>query len=713
MAVDIGPKIGIDGEAQFRKQLNDVNQSLKTLGSEMKLVTAEFADNAKSEEALTKKNDVLERSVLQLNEKLEMQEKALVAAGREYGEADAKTMKWQQAVNETKAALAQAEKEIDDNTKSMEELGNETDETAKKGSSFGDKFSKGLKVAGKSIEVLAGAAAAAAGAVFALTTDSAEWADDLNTLSKQTGISTEQLQKYQYAAGMMDVSVETITGSMTKLTKSMSNARKGNKGAVEAFEKLGVSVTDANGALRDNEDVFGEAIDALGQIENETERDALAMEIFGKSAQDLNPLILEGAGALEELGKQAEEAGVILSEDSVDKLNTVADAMDTFKATAEGAGRQFSVTFAEPIAAGVDTLTGYLSTLTTAFTEGGFEAIPEAFGTILEDLLAKVNEYLPQVMSFGMEIVITLLSAIISSLPQMAQTGISIITTVVDSLSSALPELIPVAIDAILTLADTLTDPDNLGQMVDSALNLIMALADGLIAALPELAAKAPEIILNLITAISQNLPKILETGVSLVVEIGKGLIKAIPQLVSQIPQIIVAIVQAFLSFGQTIASIGLDIVKGIWSGISNGFNWLKERITEWVGNVLAFFKKLLKISSPSRVFADEIGYNMGLGVAEGWDNSLPAVRRDIDRSMASLLPDATANIGVVSSMRGTGMQSSLADAVNAMGALMGGGSTNGDLAISFVINGREFARGILPDFRLVSAQNPIIVNDF
>lgn len=712
MAVDIGPKIGIDGEAQFRKQLGEVNQSLKTLGSEMKLVTAEFADNAKSEEALTKKNDVLERSVIQLNEKLKMQEEALIAAGREYGEADAKTLKWEQAVNETKAALAQAEKEIDDNTKSMEELGKETDETAKKGGNFGEKFGKGMKAAGAAIAAMAAAATAAAGAVFKLTTDSAGWADDLNTLSKQTGINTDQLQKYQYAAGMMDVSVETITGSMTKLTKTMSNAQKGNKGAVEAFEKLGVSVTNANGALRDNEDVFADAIDALGKIENETERDALAMEIFGKSAQDLNPLIIEGSAAFEELGKQAEDAGVILSQDSVNKLNTVSDAIDTFKATAEGAGRQFSVSFAEPIAAGVNTLTGYLTTLITAFTEGGFAAIPEAFGTILQDLLTKINEYLPQVTSFGMQIITTLLTGIIQSLPQMAQTGISIITTVIDSLSSALPELIPVAIDAILTLADTLTDPGNLGLMIDSALQLIMSLAEGLIAALPELAAKAPEIITNLVTAITENLPKILETGVTLIVELAKGLIKAIPELVKAIPQLIQALVLGFLNLGAQIVGIGVDIVNGIKQGIVNAWekftSWFKGLFDGLVGGV----KKLLGIASPSKVFAG-IGENMAEGLGVGWDREFGAVQRDIDSSMASLIPTSSANIGVVSSMRGTGMQSSVADAVNAMGTLMSGNGNGGDLAIQFIINGREFARGILPDFRLVSAQNPIIVNDF
>ena len=112
----------------------------------------------------------------------------------------------------------------------------------------------------------------------------------------------------------------------------METAKKGTGDVASAFKKLGVSITDNKGALRNNQDVFNDVIKALGKIENETQRDAYAMQIFGKSAQDLNPLILGGADALEELGKEAEDAGLILSQDTLDAANEFNDSIDKLKA---------------------------------------------------------------------------------------------------------------------------------------------------------------------------------------------------------------------------------------------------------------------------------------------------------------------------------------------------------------------------------------------
>ena len=104
--------------------------------------------------------------------------------------------------------------------------------------------------------------------------------------------------KFQYASDLIDVSMETLTGTMSRMIRTMNTARQGNKQAQEAFDQLGIAITDANGQLRDGETVFNETIKALGNIANETERDAIAMQIFGRSARDLNPLIKGGADRL-------------------------------------------------------------------------------------------------------------------------------------------------------------------------------------------------------------------------------------------------------------------------------------------------------------------------------------------------------------------------------------------------------------------------------
>lgn len=161
-------------------------------------------------------------------------------------------------------------------------------------------------------------------------------ADDINTLAKQTGLSTAEIQKFAYASDIIDVSLDTLTGSMAKLVRNMSSAKNGSKNAMNAFKDLGVSIVDNSGTLRNHHDVFNEVISALGRMENETQRDAYAMQIFGKSAQDLNPLILGGADALDRLGQEAEKAGLILGQDALDAANEFNDSIDLLKATAKG-----------------------------------------------------------------------------------------------------------------------------------------------------------------------------------------------------------------------------------------------------------------------------------------------------------------------------------------------------------------------------------------
>lgn len=165
------------------------------------------------------------------------------------------------------------------------------------------------KVAATAVGAVASAGAAASVALGGVALAAASSADEILTLSAQTGLSTKELQKYQYAAELIDVPLETITGSMAKLTRNMATASKGSGDAAKAFSALGVKITDGSGKLRSNQAVFTDAIKALGNIENETQRDAYAMQIFGKSAQDLNPLIKGGADALQKYGDQAEAAG--------------------------------------------------------------------------------------------------------------------------------------------------------------------------------------------------------------------------------------------------------------------------------------------------------------------------------------------------------------------------------------------------------------------
>ena len=303
------------GASEMQSALRDLQKTLSDTKREEKELSKEVA-------AAEKEIAKIHKQIAKTGEATEEQKKDLerlnktVRDGKDAIEAlKLKESQLQTQINETN-------KKIEDERKALEQL--------KASIADAKKYSAELV---KEFGALGAAATAAVAGLFAFTKDAAQWADDLNTLSKQTGISTEELQKFAYAADIIDVSTETMTSSLTKLTRNMQSAAEGGtSAAAKAFNDLGISVTDASGQLRDRQEVFYEAIEALGRIENVTERDAVAMDIFGRSAQELNPLILGGAETLKQLGDEAERAGLILDQTTLNGLNEFNDKIDLLKA---------------------------------------------------------------------------------------------------------------------------------------------------------------------------------------------------------------------------------------------------------------------------------------------------------------------------------------------------------------------------------------------
>ena len=232
--------------------------------------------------------------------------------------------------------MKEAEEAADKCATSIDKMGDEVRDSAsdfevanKESSNFSDTLKAGLTAGAVigGITAIAGAAKEVAQAFTELATDAAAYADEILTASTVTGMSTEDLQAYSYAAELVDVSLDTLTNSMAKNIKSMASARDGSEKYAEAYQKLGFSVTDTDGNLRNSEDVYWDVIDALGQMADDTEKDAIAMQLFGKSAQELNPLIAQGSAGIKEFKDEAKEMGAVLSEKTLSSLGKTDDAL--------------------------------------------------------------------------------------------------------------------------------------------------------------------------------------------------------------------------------------------------------------------------------------------------------------------------------------------------------------------------------------------------
>lgn len=380
-------KVAIEGEQQYKNALKELNQGSAVLASEMKKLSAEFAGNEKSIEALNAKGDLLQRQLLQQKDKVETLKKALAESARNFGEADKRTQEWQIKLNSAEAAQAKIEQQIKQTNEEISNQGKITltvgDAVDQLASKLGINLPKGatdalnstVKFSSGTIAAM-GAAAAAVAALMKtikelhdMTLQAAADVDELVTESMVTGLSTDTIQQLKYAENLIDVSYSTISGTLTKLTKTMADARDGNENLAESFASLGVSITDSTGQLRPAEEVFYDVIDALGQIQNGTERDALAMDLLGKSAQDLNPLILQGSDAMRELAAEAEATGYVLDESQIAKLAEVDDAYQRMQLEIEATKKKLAVEFAPASKQAMEAFQRVVTTAANKLTE--------------------------------------------------------------------------------------------------------------------------------------------------------------------------------------------------------------------------------------------------------------------------------------------------------------------------------------------------------
>ena len=396
---NINTKFTLSGEKEYKQAISEIGSGMKVLDSEMRKVSSAYAQNADSVEALNAKNDVLERKISTQVEKIEYLKAALQQSAEKYGEADKRTMQWQTSLNNAEAELNNLNNQFDENKQKIadsgKEMGNLGDVvnglTSKLGIQLPDGMKSSMNAMGsldaQSLALAGGFAAVAAAivkvekAMISMTKESATFADNIITLSMQTGQSTQQLQEFAYASELIDVSVDTLQGSLTKLTNNMQDTMNGTGNAKASFEALGVSVTNADGSMRSANDVFYETIDALGQVKNETERDAMSMDIFGRSAQDLNPLIIQGSQTLKAYADEAHNVGYVLDDEALSALGAVDDAYQRLQNTQEGVKNQLSAEFAPY-------LEEFYGDVTTMVKDGGKalkdSGIVDSFGMLLD-----------------------------------------------------------------------------------------------------------------------------------------------------------------------------------------------------------------------------------------------------------------------------------------------------------------------------------------
>lgn len=568
-----GITIEIDGNTtKLQQAISDVNKTLKQCDSNIRDIEKGLKLDPGNLTLWQQKQEAINTALDAAREKLQ----TLKDAQSQYAEGSEEWNNLQTEIGLTEAAITNYESKADEAAQMTAELsgevgdaGSSADDASGGMSELGDatkdagdnasNSQQGWSVLKQVIADLATSAIHAAidglkklgSAMKDAVTDSAAFADEVNTLAKQTHLSTDTIQELYYATDLMDVPVETVSKSLTKLTNTMADAADGNASATEKFEALGISVTNADGSMRSAEDVFMDAVDALGGIQNEAERDAAAYDLFGRSAKELNPLIDMGSEGFAELKQEAHDVGAVMDGEALDSLNGVSDAMERMDQASMVVQRNFAVALAPAIEA-----------VGTALTDMAADA---DWQDLFSDLGASIQEILPDLVSMAK----TILPAVINVLRQIMPT--------ISQIISYLPALQPL-IDAILMVIQRLTP-----MIMKLVSQILPPLIDIIIAILPIL-----EPILDILEPLLEILGPILSTVLSALSIALKALVQIIvgttQPAIEGLRKVSEKVSPVFESMSATLQNVQ-HTMGNAWTAISNAATTVTNSVKNAVTN--------------------------------------------------------------------------------------------------------------------------------
>lgn len=670
MATSFGGTVKLTGESEYRKALREITSNLKQVSSELKLTNAQFTSGDKTIKDTKTSYINMNTTIQQQKEKINNLRQALKEAETQYGSNNEKVKNFKTQLNNAEAQLIKMEDETNKSNKELKNMKDGFDDAGQGAVKFGDLLKAnvlgdaivgGIKALGNVVKEVGSTLINVGKQALSSYADYEQLVGGVETLFKDNASTVENYANNAYKTAGLSANdyMETVTSFSASLLQSL----KGD--TAKSAEVADMAITD----MSDNANKMGTDMSMIQNAyqgfakQNYTMLDNLKlgyggtkseMERLLKDAQkisgikyDINNLndvyqaIHVIQGELGITGTTAKEASTTI-QGSVSAMKSawqnmltgIADDNADFNGLMNNLVDSI-VTAGKNILPRVEVIIDGVIELILSSTEMIIENLPaimETGSNIVIGLAQGIQEMIPELGYSAFYIIEELVTSLLESLPQILQMGIDLLTELINGISQTLPNLITTAVESITTIVTTLLD--NIDLIIDAGIQLLIGLAEGLIEALPKLIDKIPVIIDKLITAITNNLPKIIEMGIKLTIKLAEGLIKAIPQLISKIPEIIGSLVRGFTNYFSNMKDVGKNLVSGIWEGIKNAKNWLLGKVKEWCGNILNGIKSFLGIHSPSKVFKDEIGTNLALGVGEGFSDTMKAVSNDMSASI-------------------------------------------------------------------------------
>lgn len=641
MAVNIGPKIGVDGEAEYRRQISQIIQQSKTLESQMKLVASQFTAATTAEERNAKTASVLSKQIDVQRERVKLLAEQTGKAAAKYGESDEKTQKWQQALNEASATLNKMQSELRNASSGVEELGDDMREGSEKALSFGDVLKANVAsdfiVSG--IKAMASAIKEAGAALVDMGKQSIQGfkvqeqlIGGVDTLFKESSAQVQQYANEAYKTAGLSANqyMETVTSFSASLLQSMGGDTQA------AAEKANRAITD----MSDNANKLGTDMTSIQNAyqgfakQNYTMLDNLKLG-YGGTKQEMERLVAEAAAMTKEQEKLnvAVDAGDLSFSNIVDAISVVQEHLDIAGTTADEA--------ATTIEGSANAMKSAWSNLITGMSNENLDLdklvqnVIDSVNIFADNLTTRLQVMLPR-FAKGMTQLANGLAPYVG--PAM-ETLLPALVQGVGGLVSGIVQALPAAVEAISAVVPMLVEQLAvlLPQIVSAGVEIVASLASGIGENLPALIPAAVDAIITVAEGLVDHVDEIIIAAGSLIAGLTQGLIEALPRLVVRLPEIIGAIVKGLLSGMSAIGEVGSQLVRGLFNGISNAAAWLYDKLRGWVSDVLGWVKGLFGINSPSKVFADEVGKFIPPGITLGVEQAMPRAMRDMGEELSAL----------------------------------------------------------------------------
>ncbi len=699
-----GGSVKLTGESEYRKALKSITDNLTVLSSEMKVVNSLYDKNDSSTDKLSAQNEVLTKKLDEQNKKLAEAKKMLDQA-KNSTDSNAETVaKWQNEVNKAQAEVNQTTKEIKQNTDQIKKNEDALDDAGKELKDFkkgeddagqsavkmGDLIKAnliseaiigGIKALGSAMigiakgaielgkQAIAGFAEfeQLIGGVETLFKESAPVVEEYaNNAYKTAGLSANEYMSTVTAfsasllsslngdtaksAEIADMAITDMADNANKMGTDISSIQNAYQGfAKQQYTMLdnlklgyGGTKTEMERLLKDATAISGVEYDIsnLSDVYNAIHVVQTELGITGTTAKEASTTIAGSTASMKSawqnlLTGMADENADFdgLINNLVDSILTVGDnLLPRIQVVIQGMGELVSGLVATLVPEIINSIPPLIeSTLPTLLT--AIQTAITSIVSILPQITQSISDLLPQI-----------LTAFVNMLPLILDAGVQILLSLVQGIVQSIPTLIPAIVQAVMTIVENLIG--NIDMIIDCGIQLLLGLVDGLLMAIPVLLEAIPVIIQKLLTAIINNLPKLITAGIQLLGKLQEGIYKAIPQLIQAIPQIVVSIVTALIQGIPQLIKAGAELLAGLFKGLLNPqaiWNAVKGLFNGIVNGI----KSIFGIHSPSKVFEEQIGKNLALGIGTGFEDTMA----DVTNQMASAVPtdfdiSANANIG-------------------------------------------------------------------